>query len=94
VHLEGICCDGACQAMCLLYWNEAWLRRIDDQAADRLSAGTTQEPPKTNISATLRMRQVLIDATRAQGGIASNSGERYTCKATELMRAAPTRLPW
>jgi len=33
VHLEGLRCDGeyhdGCDALCLLYWKEAWLRRID-----------------------------------------------------------------
>jgi hypothetical protein len=33
VHLEGVRCDGAshdgCQARCLLFWKEAWLKRVD-----------------------------------------------------------------
>src|SRR5688572_19632351 len=33
VHLEGTRCDGqahgGCQAACLLYWKEAWLKRAD-----------------------------------------------------------------
>jgi hypothetical protein len=33
VHLEGVRCDGqahggGCQAGCLVYWKEAWLRRV------------------------------------------------------------------
>src|SRR6516165_3906625 len=32
VHLEGLRCDGAahdgCQAGCLLFWKDAWLRRV------------------------------------------------------------------
>ena len=32
VHLEGIRCDGqaygGCQAACLIYWKEAWLKRV------------------------------------------------------------------
>src|SRR5262245_51326612 len=34
VHLEGLRCDGAahggCQARCMLFWKEAWLRRVGD----------------------------------------------------------------
>src|SRR5947208_3286180 len=34
VHLAGVRCDGAshggCQAACLLYWKEAWLKPVDD----------------------------------------------------------------
>jgi len=40
VHLEGARCDGAahggCQAGCLLFWKEAWLKRVE---ADRSSLG-------------------------------------------------------
>jgi hypothetical protein len=35
VHLEGARCDGAghggCQAGCLIFWNEEWLKRADDR---------------------------------------------------------------
>jgi len=33
VHLEGLRCDGSahgdCQALCLLFWKEAWLKKVD-----------------------------------------------------------------
>src|SRR3954447_11362648 len=33
VHLEGLRCDGAahggCQAQCLIFWKEAWLKRVE-----------------------------------------------------------------
>ena len=36
VHLTGSRCDGTahggCQTACLLYWKEAWLKRVDDAA--------------------------------------------------------------
>jgi hypothetical protein len=98
VHLEGIRCDGAahggCQARCLLYWNEAWLRRPDDQADEGVGAETARERPKSNGSETIRKRQVLSAATRADGAVAPPGEECYACQATELMRAAPARLPW
>ena len=38
VHLRAARCDGAahggCQTGCLLYWKEAWLKRVDGVAAD------------------------------------------------------------
>jgi hypothetical protein len=37
VHLEGVYCDGGahegCCRACLVFWKEAWLRRVSDQAA-------------------------------------------------------------
>src|SRR5690349_2802614 len=33
VHLDGVRCDGTghggCQAACLIFWKEAWLKRVD-----------------------------------------------------------------
>src|SRR5262245_2737931 len=33
VHLEGVRCDGSahagCQALCMVYWKEAWLKRVE-----------------------------------------------------------------
>jgi hypothetical protein len=46
VHLTGVRCDGSghggCQAGCLIYWKEAWLKRIDD---GDLSQPRPQAPP-------------------------------------------------
>ena len=39
VHLEELRCDGSahggCQAGCLLFWREAWLRRVEPEEGDR-----------------------------------------------------------
>ena len=39
VHLEGLRCDGAghdgCQAGCLLFWKESWLKRVDQAGYPR-----------------------------------------------------------
>jgi len=43
VHLEGVRCDGSahggCQARCLIWWREAWLKRVDGAAEDVSSSG-------------------------------------------------------
>jgi hypothetical protein len=37
VHLVGVRCDGSahggCQAGCLIFWKDAWLRRVDAPSA-------------------------------------------------------------
>jgi len=42
VHLKGVRCDGSrhgnCQADCLFYWKEAWLKRTDDREAENNNA--------------------------------------------------------
>ena len=47
VHLEGLRCDGqahgGCQAGCLIYWKEAWLKRAPADGHDR---GPTPPPSR------------------------------------------------
>lgn len=48
VHLQGVRCDGSahggCQALCLIWWREAWLKRVDDQDGNG-SVGTSDLEP-------------------------------------------------
>jgi hypothetical protein len=91
VHLEGLRCDGqahgGCQAGCLIYWKEAWLKRVlaDEQAP----VGRVPEPAVTP-RCTLA---TLAAATRKDTEEASPSEETYSCQATELRRAAPEQIP-
>jgi len=96
VHLEGLRCDGAahggCQAGCLLFWKEAWLKRAsDDRSADK---GTqAHRSGGASGSATARLdRQSLSKATR-WAEAEPNAQVRYRCQATEMLRATAT-LPW
>jgi len=79
VHLEGLRCDGeehaGCQAGCLLYWKEAWLKR----SATANTAGTDEPDPVVDTS----HRATLLSGTR----IPVNSGEpdRFRCQATDLL---------
>ena len=85
VHLEGLRCDGqahgGCQAGCLIYWKEAWLKRVPaggpDPAPDPAAPGCTHAG--------------LLAATHRPGSAPEN--ERFSCQATELLRAAPTAVP-
>jgi hypothetical protein len=81
VHLEGLRCDGqghgGCQAGCLLYWKEDWLKPVAAEAAD----GRERQS-----EATLEERRRLDQATR----VPSPSGDNeihYRCQATEVLRA-------
>jgi hypothetical protein len=89
VHLEGLRCDGSahggCQAGCLLYWNEAWLRRVDP-----VEGPTPREP--TGGRTPVPVPALLADATRA--GVAEDGEVAFSCQATQLTKAAPERLPW
>jgi hypothetical protein len=84
VHLEGVRCDGAdhggCQAGCLIFWNEAWLRRVDnpDQSL----------PAKPGVCAL----NDLMRATRKSPETPSDEPV-YSCQATDL-REFTSNLPW
>jgi hypothetical protein len=98
VHLEGLRCDGSahggCQAGCLLYWNEAWLKRIEPAERPAEPVPGPQEP--SGHATPVPVPALLAAATRAVGATdPDEDGDvTFSCQATELTRAAPERMPW
>jgi hypothetical protein len=100
VHLEATRCDGSahggCQAECLLFWKEAWLRPADEaRGADT----TVTDGPRSSSGAAGQategdhpMQPTLIQLTR-RPTVGGPDGDRYFCQATELP-AASSPLPW
>jgi hypothetical protein len=93
VHLEDLRCDGqahgGCQAGCLLYWKEAWLRRVEpgsDRDVLEPRQGSYPTPSSNGPPITV---ETVFAATRAQG-----DDDRFSCQATEMPRAAPVRMAW
>jgi hypothetical protein len=90
VHLDGIRCDGAayggCEAACLIFWKEAWLKRV----ADCDSPAPDPHPRGTAISGS--REQDVWAGTKAN---ATKGGEEpvYVCQATQVP-AATEPLPW
>jgi len=78
VHLDGVRCDGGfhdgCEAMCLIYWKEAWLKRVDDSRAVPMDG-----PSIDAIGANPAARRIFEHARKPQGG----SEPIYSCQATE-----------
>jgi len=83
VHLEGGRCDGAshggCQADCVFFWKEAWLRRPDDSPAVICGNGRCTEA-------------TVMKAVRAPGDENSNDPV-WVCQLTKLYDAT-TLLHW
>jgi len=77
VHLEGVRCDGAghggCQAMCLIWWREAWLKRV---AADDAGA-----PGPAKLGEPRCDEEGLQRAATLRGFM---SATLYSCQATRL----------
>jgi hypothetical protein len=80
VHLEGLRCDGAghgaCQALCLLFWKEAWLRRVDGGPVATVPGATGGTP------------EGIVLGTRAAGEAADHPDPTWVCQATRLLDAS------
>jgi hypothetical protein len=95
VHLEELRCDGqahgGCQAACLIFWKEAWLKRAGEPATSSpgkvTPAGVGSFPGDCGPE-----EQTVWAATRARGD-AGDADVTYVCQATMLPQAT-TFLPW
>ena len=86
VHLEGVRCDGSahggCQAGCLIFWKEGWLKR----------AGQDGQAPADPVRAEpLATPETLQRETRPPG--AGLDEEVFSCQNTAIPEAAPTHIP-
>ncbi len=101
VHLAGARCDGSahggCQAGCLLYWNERWLRRVQSGGPSEGSndpsptAAGEDEPAR---GPTTHSPVSVDDLQRLTMHPSSEPGEdRYRCQATEVFTSSRP-LPW
>jgi hypothetical protein len=83
VFLEDLRCDGSrhggCQQGCRLYWNEAWVRRVDDQS----KAVVVQKPAHESAEATVRLEQLAEAGTRTVREIEGKPSEVWRCQVTE-----------
>jgi hypothetical protein len=87
VHLESVRCDGCghggCEAGCLIFWKEAWLKRVE---TNLIEVGRLTEP---NVAVGPNA-DIIFRASRAR----ESAGEEiYSCQATEL-RKFTSELAW
>ncbi len=103
VHLEGVRCDGeahgGCQAGCLIYWKEAWLKRV----SAKRSRDREAQLPAFDHTAPLEECRVKEQRSQCTETALADTAVRphecdpsesiYSCQATELNRATtPLRL--
>jgi hypothetical protein len=88
---DGLRCDGAghggCEASCLLFWNEAWIKRVKPEEEPRLPAETS-EPQ--NVPARM---EAMLRRTAVVEGSAKDGARIYSCQATQL-KAYTKPLVW
>lgn len=89
VYLTGARCDGAahggCQTACQFLWREQWLRRLEP--GEEPTPVMDDDRPEGKRLLPL----VTINSRKTPG---PDGEERYSCQATELLRAAPTCMPF
>jgi hypothetical protein len=91
VHLTAVRCDGSahggCQANCLIFWKEEWLRPVAEADSDPTPAATRRPARRAGAG-----RADLGRATHQPGSPLSGPDERWSCQNTEL-RQASKRIP-
>jgi hypothetical protein len=89
VHLETRCdgqAHGGCQANCLIFWKEIWLKRVDEASEGRAPA--TFKPA------------VTLNGTKSTGGCTESDVFAATCEKADapgsepVYRCQTTRLPY
>ena len=90
VHLETARCSGeahgGCQAQCLLFWKEAWLKRVSATPERGARALPVADQPRCD-------RQRLVAATQHPRG-PGDAEPRYRCQATDLLLASSPMAWW
>lgn len=93
VHLENLRCDGAahdgCDARCLIFWKEAWLKRVDPAAvgADNIQKSAAPTPTA----------ECTEDMLFSNIKITSPTGDNepiYTCQNTQVKFASQPVKWW
>jgi hypothetical protein len=97
VHLETRCdgkAHGGCQASCLLFWKEAWLKRVKEQEA-AVKSLKTEEPLRR--SAPAEPGRGCVEQDVWEGTIApgkqNEESLKYVCQNTQIPFAT-TELAW
>lgn len=92
VHLEDLRCDGSahggCNATCLIFWKEQWLRKVDGPRASLpILSGRPVEvaPPPAQGGCT---EEDVLRGTRAPGEPEDSPDPTYVCQATRLVDAS------
>jgi hypothetical protein len=100
VHLENVRCDGAahggCQAGCLTFWKEAWLKHVDSAATSPLAPagepGFMTDPQLSRRS--VCTEDTIVRESRRRTDGAGSGDVIYSCQATELPKATSPLAWW
>ncbi len=93
VHLAGIRCDGSghdgCQAGCLIFWKEAWLKRVENDLVSAESLESSQGA-QAKYAGSCTVERILS----ASGAINSEGDVVYSCQATDVPKFTSRMSFW
>lgn len=94
VHLEHRCDGrehGGCQAGCLIFWKDAWLKRaeVEGQGNQVLPPAAERTPASTGVG---RCTENMVHSATTYS--APDGDIRYSCQATQLMEATTALKLW
>ena len=93
VHLDGTRCDGeghgGCEAGCLIFWKEAWLKRA------RNGGLPLESPPEAGALSALGGGRCTVESILAASQTTDPEGETvYSCQALELRNFTSDMSGW
>ena len=95
VHLDGVRCDGGahggCQAGCLMFWKDAWLKKAAAPVAGDCATQQGAQPGIAKEAETSQAEKNVWAGTRQPDQPAEEP--RYVCQSTQIA-AATTPLAW
>lgn len=103
VHLQGLRCDGeahgGCHAECLLFWKEAWLKRIvpaqeKPKGPDPRAPFASDDMAHPQTSVVSALPALLSKWTRIEANGQDASDIKYICQATEHKKASSVLAWW
>jgi len=95
VHLETRCdgqAHGGCQAGCLIFWKEAWLKPVIGNSVDAATLGGKAHSREISVMSTGGCTEAQVHA-RAQTSDSNGEAPTYTCQATQLPYATTHLSP-
>lgn len=97
VHLEGIRCDGqahgGCEAGCLIFWKEAWLRRVSGEGMDSPARVVLGVPAGEHMKSAQGCTEASVLAHAQRSSQEGGKDPVYVCQATQVP-AATEPLAW
>jgi hypothetical protein len=94
VHLEDLRCDGSahdgCQARCLIFWKDAWLKRVDPKATAESRPVTARDVDTSLLERAEHSMRSGVKIPAAHGG----SEPTYVCQNTQIKFATQPQSWW